>query len=500
MRNTGRTISRFPTIPIQTTGSTLASYYDSYGLRDAPDRTRLLRHRQLGPHHLAQGAVFRGAVLSLQSVQLRLASTDYPVATTWHQTSNYAGGQADAHVDAGPNSFSGGLYSFYQGENDLFGLSINDQSYVANSVPNTTSHAECRPGRVLHGRPSARGPVHYAARRRCAFRSFAAVINESATYPRIGATVEIPRLHWVLRGFYGHFFQPAPVETVSSSVPRTMRRTTPAKIPLCRSLGARRRASVRHSDPVQGLDAGRRYVQESRQQLPRSLQRRRVQHLLPHRRRWGPGARLGDDPALAAAGAFRPVPPEPTRTRSPSSGATSSAASPAASPRTRPATSAPTTSRWIMISATRSTPGSPRPCPHTWFSTNVYYGSGFTNGLAGSGEGPTRAIIFLCTPPSMCRRDTARRTPQALRQRDQCHQPPRAAGQLHHDWRFSLQRPANDLCGAALPFPLLRTCWKRRHSRWEHRKALYSLPTSERISWYETIPAALLLPCPRRWS
>ena len=25
---------------------------------------------------------------------------------------------------------------------------------------------------------------------------------------------------------------------------------------------------------------------------------------------------------------------------------------------------------------------------HTWFAANVYYGSGFTNGLAGSGEGP----------------------------------------------------------------------------------------------------------------
>ncbi len=43
-------------------------------------------------------------------------------------------------------------------------------------------------------------------------------MNETAIYPRIGATVEIPRLHWLLRGFYGHFFQPAPIETVSSSV------------------------------------------------------------------------------------------------------------------------------------------------------------------------------------------------------------------------------------------------------------------------------------------
>jgi outer membrane receptor protein involved in Fe transport len=50
------------------------------------------------------------------------------------------------------------------------------------------------------------------------FSIYRAGINESAIYPRIGATVEIPHLHWVLRGFYGHFFQPAPVQTVSSSV------------------------------------------------------------------------------------------------------------------------------------------------------------------------------------------------------------------------------------------------------------------------------------------
>ena len=30
--------------------------------------------------------------------------------------------------------------------------------------------------------------------------------------------MRIPQLNWVLRGFYGHFFQPAPILTVSSSV------------------------------------------------------------------------------------------------------------------------------------------------------------------------------------------------------------------------------------------------------------------------------------------
>jgi outer membrane receptor protein involved in Fe transport len=50
------------------------------------------------------------------------------------------------------------------------------------------------------------------------FSSLHAGLTESAVYPRIGATFEVPRIHWVFRGFYGHFFQPAPIETVSSSV------------------------------------------------------------------------------------------------------------------------------------------------------------------------------------------------------------------------------------------------------------------------------------------
>ena len=42
---------------------------------------------------------------------------------------------------------------------------------------------------------------------------------------------------------------------------------------------------------------------------------------------------------------------------------------------------------------------------HTWFATNVYYGSGFANGLAqdraqGTIHGPT----CRCIRPSMCRR------------------------------------------------------------------------------------------------
>jgi outer membrane receptor protein involved in Fe transport len=104
---------------------------------------------------------------------------------------------------------------FYQSEQDLFGVRVNDGS--ASSDPNTGSSTG---GALFEGYISdhLRLGQYITLLGGMRFSSFHAGLDESATYPRIGATVEIPRLHWVLRGFYGHFFQPAPLQTVSRSV------------------------------------------------------------------------------------------------------------------------------------------------------------------------------------------------------------------------------------------------------------------------------------------
>ncbi len=43
-------------------------------------------------------------------------------------------------------------------------------------------------------------------------------ISETATYPRLGVAVRVPKLNWVFRAFYGHFYQPPPLETVAGPV------------------------------------------------------------------------------------------------------------------------------------------------------------------------------------------------------------------------------------------------------------------------------------------
>jgi hypothetical protein len=192
-----------------------SQYYESFGLRDVQtERDSFAIGNWV--HTLSPKALFSVAPFyHLNQADYDSLTNDNPVATTWHQDSNYVGGQADIHADAGPNNFSGGLYTFYQSERDLFGMLVNDGS--ATSQPNTSANASAA---LAEGYLSdhLRLGQYITLLGGMRFSSFHGGLTESATYPRIGATVEIPSLHWVLRGFYGHFFQPAPLETVSSSV------------------------------------------------------------------------------------------------------------------------------------------------------------------------------------------------------------------------------------------------------------------------------------------
>ena len=100
-------------------------YYCSYGLRDAQtERDSFVIANWV--HTISPKALFSFAPFyHLNQANYNSLPTDMPAATTWHQTSNYVGGQGDAHIDVGPNSFSAGAYNFYQTENDLFGVIDN---------------------------------------------------------------------------------------------------------------------------------------------------------------------------------------------------------------------------------------------------------------------------------------------------------------------------------------------------------------------------------------
>jgi len=364
----------------------VSDYYCSTGLRDGQtedDSFVILNWI----HTLAPTALFSVAPFyHFNRADYDSPSSDYPVATTWHQKSNYVGAQSDFRADLGPNSFSGGLYSFFQSENDLFGDQVNDGS--GPSEPNTTAHANAglvefylsdhlKVGRYITLLGGERFSIYRAG------------LNETAIYPRIGATLEIPRLQWVLRGFYGHFFQPAPVLTVSTSV-----------LQYAGSLGGGEDVftplpSERDEEHQFGI-----FIPIKGWSLDIDTFKNRVNSFLDHSnlgesnmyfpiavdgalvRAWEMTLR---SPRLARFGQFHlAYSNQVAEQRGNVIGgfACSSPSDPACNlgPGYTPVDHDQRNT--LNTGFTANLPA------HTWFATNVYYGSGFTNGLAGSGVGP----------------------------------------------------------------------------------------------------------------
>ena len=136
---------------------------------------------------------------------------DLPTATTDRETGQYTGAQAYFSNVIARNSFKAGLYGYVQHENDQFGVAFND-----GSAPNFSQTSIVNGGVEEafvedHYRPTNWLTLIGGERQ----SHFQGAISEDAIYPRIGMAVQIPKLGWVLRGFYGHFYQPPPLSSVA---------------------------------------------------------------------------------------------------------------------------------------------------------------------------------------------------------------------------------------------------------------------------------------------
>lgn len=185
--------------------------YDSSGLRD-------------GQHETDGYAIFSWVHTYSESTMLQVSpfyhfnhakyephADDFPNATTSDQTGNYAGVQASFSTTIAKNSLSAGVYGYGQHEADLFGVRFNDGSFpnfsqrqnLAGGVEETYLEDKYKPAAWLTLMAGVRQS------------RFEGGVSEDAVYPRLGASVVVPRLKWVFRGFYGHSYQPPPLTSLS---------------------------------------------------------------------------------------------------------------------------------------------------------------------------------------------------------------------------------------------------------------------------------------------
>ncbi len=191
--------------------SWLNQLYDSSALRDGQtERDGFLIADWV--HTLTPSAMFEVAPFYHWNVaNYDSKATDAPTATTWDRTSNYAGLQANLRGEVKRNNLAASFYSFYQHDSSLFGVVFNDGS---GTTP--IRETDIVSGGIVEGSLSDSFRVNdwLTLLAGVRFSSFHGSITENHADPRVGATLSVPRLHWVLRGFYGRYYQAPPLVSI----------------------------------------------------------------------------------------------------------------------------------------------------------------------------------------------------------------------------------------------------------------------------------------------
>jgi outer membrane receptor protein involved in Fe transport len=125
--------------------------------------------------------------------------------------SNYFGGVAQIAVNRGRHNAHAGFQVFGQRDNQLFGIVTSDGS----NLP--LSQREMAWGNVeaifLEDQYKATNWLTLNGGVR--LTHFGSSISENAIDPRIGAAIRVPKLNWVVRAFYGRYYQAPPLLSVS---------------------------------------------------------------------------------------------------------------------------------------------------------------------------------------------------------------------------------------------------------------------------------------------
>jgi len=134
-----------------------------------------------------------------------------PLSTTQHRGSQYGGAQIALSAVTARHNASAGVYGFGQRDDESVNLVANDASALSVAQGRiSTGHLE-----ALFLEDQYRASSWLTLTGGVRLTHFSGVISENAVSPRLGGSIRIPHLHWVLRGFWGRYYQAPPLSTVT---------------------------------------------------------------------------------------------------------------------------------------------------------------------------------------------------------------------------------------------------------------------------------------------
>src|SRR5271165_10720 len=209
-----------------------SSQFDSSGLRDGDHESDVLINTSWVHTFNSKLLLTVSPLFHRNSADYESAPNDYPTATTDRHSSTYAGGQVSFGANFARNDLQAGFFGFHQNDDHHLGILF---SCATNGDPYYSPPSNCDPNNLpppfADSEPASGGlaafflddklkpfswltlsaglrPTHFSG----------AGVSENAISPRFGATVTVPHLRWTFRAFYGHYYQAPPLLTASGTL------------------------------------------------------------------------------------------------------------------------------------------------------------------------------------------------------------------------------------------------------------------------------------------
>jgi len=142
-------------------------------------------------------------------------SPEDSIRSEYDRGSNYMGGVTTIGVARAKHNFHAGLQVFGERDNQLY--SVFDTSPPPNNTVSPQGTTPWANNQALFVEEQFKATSWLTFNGGLRLTHYGGPVSENAADPRIGAAVQIPHLGWVVRGFYGRYYQAPPLVTITNT-------------------------------------------------------------------------------------------------------------------------------------------------------------------------------------------------------------------------------------------------------------------------------------------
>lgn len=135
---------------------------------------------------------------------------DAPFIVDDNDRSTYTGLQSVLEAQKTKNSASAGFETWAQHDDSLFGLRANPGTAVLNQRMVQWANSEAVFGEDQY-KPTSWLTFDLGLR----VTHYSGLVDENALDPRLGAAVRVPKVNWLVHGYYAYYYQPPPLNSLS---------------------------------------------------------------------------------------------------------------------------------------------------------------------------------------------------------------------------------------------------------------------------------------------